>query len=60
VPNGFHIVRVVSRQHAGLLPLDDKVQKQIRDKLRNEIGQREMKRIVNDLRQNALIEYPPR
>jgi parvulin-like peptidyl-prolyl isomerase len=57
VPNGFHIVRVVSRQHAGLLPLDEKVQKQIRDKLRNEIGQREMKRIVNDLRQKAIIEY---
>jgi parvulin-like peptidyl-prolyl isomerase len=55
--SGFHVVRLVKRVHAGKMPFDEKVQKQIRDKLRNEIGNREMKRVVADLKRKAVIEY---
>ena len=35
LPTGFHVIRLVKRTHAGVLPFnDEKVQKQIRDKLR--------------------------
>ena len=53
---GFHIVRLVKRQRAGIRPFDDAVQKQIKDKLRNEVFAREMKRIVNELKRQAVIE----
>jgi parvulin-like peptidyl-prolyl isomerase len=55
LPTGFHVVRLVHRQNAGQLPFDDKVQKQIRDKLRNEFFQTEIKRIVRDLKRKAVI-----
>jgi peptidyl-prolyl cis-trans isomerase SurA len=55
-PGGFHVVRVVKRQFAGLAPFDEKTQKFIRDKLRMEIMQRETKRIVLELRHKAVIE----
>jgi parvulin-like peptidyl-prolyl isomerase len=57
IPTGFHVVRVVKREFAGQHPFDEKLQKEIRDKLRNEISQREMKRIVNELKRTAIIEY---
>ena len=43
---------------AGLKPFDEKTQKQIRGKLREEIAQREMKRMVSELKRLAVIEYP--
>jgi parvulin-like peptidyl-prolyl isomerase len=55
---GFHILRVLERTYAGQKPFDEKVQKQIRDKLRADIASKEMKRIVNDLKAMAIIEYP--
>jgi parvulin-like peptidyl-prolyl isomerase len=57
MPGGFHIVRVVKREYDGIRPFDDKVQKQIRDKLRSDLAQREMRRLVNDLKRKAIIEY---
>ncbi len=56
---GYHIVRVVKHELAGQMKLDEKLLKQIRDKLRNEIAQREMKRYVNELMrpEKAIIEY---
>jgi parvulin-like peptidyl-prolyl isomerase len=57
---GFHVIRLVKRQHAGPIPFDDKVQKEIRDKLRNLVFQREMKRIVTDLKRRAIIEKNPK
>ena len=56
--NGYHIARVESREFAGLKPFDEKTQKQIRGKLREEIAQREMKRMVSELKRLAVIEYP--
>lgn len=53
---GFHLIRLVKRTHAGKQPFDEKVQKQVREKIRNQVFQQEMRRIVNDLRRNAIIE----
>jgi parvulin-like peptidyl-prolyl isomerase len=52
---GFHIVHMVKRDRAGQRPFDDKVQKQIRDRLRSDIFQREAKRFINDLKRQAII-----
>ncbi len=52
-------MRVAKRDHAGTRPFDDKVQKQIRDKLRGELAQREIRRLVTDLKRKAIIEYAP-
>jgi PPIC-type PPIASE domain len=52
---GFHVVKLVHRQKAGQLPFDETVQKRIRDKLRNEFFEREMKRIVRELKQKAVV-----
>jgi peptidyl-prolyl cis-trans isomerase SurA len=54
---GFHVVRLVKRDYAGQTPFDEKTQKQIKEKLTNEIGQVEMKRIVNKLKRDAVIVY---
>jgi hypothetical protein len=55
-PFGFHVIRLAKRQYAGLMPFDEKTQKLIKDKLRNEIMQRESKRIVTELKRQAVIE----
>jgi parvulin-like peptidyl-prolyl isomerase len=57
MPNGFHIVRVAKRTYAGMLAFDEKVQKAIKEKLRNDLGQREMKRRVMEMKRKAIIEY---
>jgi hypothetical protein len=56
IGSGFHVVRLVRREHAGPMPFDEKVQKQIKDKLRGEVAQREIKRLINDLKRKAVIE----
>ena len=54
---GFHVVRLVKRDYAGQTPFDEKTQKQIKNKLTNQIGQIEIKRIVNRLKRDAVIVY---
>lgn len=56
VPAGFHVIRVVKREYAGVRPFDEKVQSEIRNKLRNEIFSGETKRILADLRRQGTIE----
>jgi parvulin-like peptidyl-prolyl isomerase len=56
IGSGFHLVRLVRREHAHPMPFDDKVQKQIKDKLRGEVFQQEMKRLIADLKRKAVIE----
>jgi parvulin-like peptidyl-prolyl isomerase len=56
VPNGYHVIQLVKRDRAGLIPLDDKTQDLIRKKLQMQIAEREMKRFVDELKQKALIE----
>jgi parvulin-like peptidyl-prolyl isomerase len=60
LPSGFHVIKLVHRQQAGLLAFDDKVQKQIRLKLQNEIFRAEIKTIVKKLKSKAVIEYARR
>ncbi|HVS38992.1 MAG TPA: peptidyl-prolyl cis-trans isomerase [Gemmataceae bacterium] len=54
---GFHVIRVVHREYEGPTPLDEKTQKQIKEKLANEIAETEMKRLVNKLKHDAIIVY---
>jgi hypothetical protein len=60
VESGFHVIRMVKRQFAGKMPFDEKVQREVRDKLRNQVAQREIKRLVADLKRKAVIEYASR
>ena len=53
---GVHIIRLVSRAPGGQLPLNEAVQNQIRSKLRNQLADREYKRIVRELRGRSVIE----
>ncbi|MFL5241878.1 MAG: peptidyl-prolyl cis-trans isomerase [Gemmataceae bacterium] len=55
--NGYHIIRLVKRTHAGQLPFDEKAQAIIRDKLRSEIFAKESKRVLADLHRKAQLEY---
>jgi hypothetical protein len=55
--NGYHVLRMVKHTSAGRMPLDDKLQTQIRDKLRNEVGLREQRQFLNRLKSRATIEY---
>jgi parvulin-like peptidyl-prolyl isomerase len=56
LPTGFHIVRVVKRQYAGQLTLDEKTQTEIRRKLQAETFDREAKKLIEELRSKASIE----
>jgi len=55
-PHGFHVIRLVKRQYAGPIPFDAKVQKEIHDKIRNLVFQRERDSIVKDLKRKAVID----
>jgi hypothetical protein len=57
MPNGFHVIRLVKHTFPGRMPLDDKLQSQIKDKLRNEVGIREQKDFLAKLKAKATIEY---
>jgi parvulin-like peptidyl-prolyl isomerase len=56
MPTGFHVIRLVKRQYAGLIPLDQKTQEEIRRKLQNLVADRESKRLLAELKQKATIE----
>jgi parvulin-like peptidyl-prolyl isomerase len=53
---GVHIVKVTKREYAGVIPLDEKTQNMIRNKIRNEVFEREYKRIIRELKSRATIE----
>lgn len=55
--SGFHIVRLVKRTFAGLMPFDEKAQMLIRNKLGNAIYARERKKLIADLKRKSQIEY---
>jgi len=56
IATGFHVIRLAHREYAGLRPFDDKVQIAIRDKIKNEVYQRERKRFLDELKKDAAIE----
>ena len=53
---GFHVLRLVKREYAGLKPLDEKTQTGIRNKLQGEAFEREYKRVIAVLKRNAAVE----
>lgn len=55
LPTGVHLIRVLKREYAGQMPLDDRAQKEIRKKLENQFADREHRRIVRELRARAVI-----
>jgi peptidyl-prolyl cis-trans isomerase SurA len=57
--SGFHVIRVAKRDYAGQKPFNEETQEAIRDKLRNEVFNRESKSIVADLRRKATIDVAP-
>ena len=58
--HGFHIVKLHAYTAPGLRPFDEKVQRAIKNKLQNEVFNREMKRYVQDLRRRAVIQIADR
>jgi parvulin-like peptidyl-prolyl isomerase len=48
-PAGYHVVKVVEREYAGVRPFDSKVQTEIRDKLRNKDREVEYQRMIEEL-----------
>jgi parvulin-like peptidyl-prolyl isomerase len=55
-PHGYHVIRLVKRQYAGPIPFDAKVQKEIHDKIKNEVFQREKESILKDLKRKTVID----
>lgn len=55
LPGGYHVIRLVHRDYAGLQPLDDNLQAKIRKILQSEIGEREYKRYLEELKKKAMI-----
>ena len=53
---GVHIFRLVAREAGGQMPLNEAVQNQIKSKLRNQLADREYRRIVRELKSRAVIE----
>jgi len=56
---GFHVIRLVTRQYAGVRPLDAKAQEEVRRTLQNEVLERESKRLIANLKSEAIIEKIP-
>ena len=59
LPAGFHIMQLTKRQYAGMKPFNEVAQKEIRDKLRNEVATLEIKRLLAEMKRNAVIEIMP-
>ena len=59
IATGVHIIRLLKHDEGGLQPFDEKLQLQIRDRLRRELADREVKRLTHELRGRAVIEYVP-
>jgi parvulin-like peptidyl-prolyl isomerase len=56
VAGGFHIVKVTERNRAGRRPLDAETQNEIRNKLLNALASKEYHRLVEEMKEKALIQ----
>lgn len=54
---GFHVIKLMKREYAGQMPFDEKIQADVKRRLQNEVGEREYKRLLQDLKRKAVIEY---
>jgi parvulin-like peptidyl-prolyl isomerase len=52
---GYHIIKVVERDYAGVMPFDSKVQGKIRDKLNDAIFDAEAKKMVDELWRKGVV-----
>jgi parvulin-like peptidyl-prolyl isomerase len=59
VSTGVHLFRLVQREVGGQMPLNERVQTEIRNKIRNQIFEREFKRFIRDLKTRAVVEFEP-
>lgn len=59
LPTGVHIIRLVKHEAGGVIPLDEKTQTTIRNTLRRQIVDREIKRVAKELRARAVVEIEP-
>src|SRR5262249_35267919 len=57
MPGGFHIVKVNERTYKGRKPLDAKTQNEILVKLQNAMADREFKKIADEMKSKAIIQY---
>ena len=57
VPTGCHIIKLVSREYAGLMPFDETTQMMVKRKLQNMVLERETRRFVEELKRKAAIKY---
>jgi parvulin-like peptidyl-prolyl isomerase len=55
LPTGVHIFRLVKREYAGQLPLNEQTQKSIRKKLEGQVAEREYNQLVRSLRDRSVI-----
>lgn len=56
---GVHIVRVTKREFAGQIPLDEKTQKLISNKIKQQVFEHEYKRLIRELKGRSTIEIMP-
>jgi peptidyl-prolyl cis-trans isomerase SurA len=54
--NGFHVIRLVKREYAGLKPCDEKTQSAIKNKLQRDVFEKEYRRVISNLKRTATIE----
>ena len=52
---GVHVVKVTKREYAGQMPLDEKTQKLIENKIKGQVFEREYKQLIRELRRRAVI-----
>jgi len=55
--SGFHIIKLVSREYAGLMPFDEGTQMAVKRKLQDMVMKRESRRFVDELRRKATVKY---
>lgn len=55
-PHDYHVIRLVKRQYAGPIPFDAKVQKEIHDRICNDVFQREKESMIKELKRKAVID----
>lgn len=54
--SGFHVIKLVSREYAGLKPFDDKTQADIRNKLQSETWEREYKNLIAQMKRKTTVD----
>ncbi|OWK46538.1 Peptidyl-prolyl cis-trans isomerase PpiD [Fimbriiglobus ruber] len=55
-PNGFHIVKVVDRQVAGVRPLDKKLQDEIRARIATQLNKAEYDKLIEELWRRTTVK----